>query len=137
MRGWWAGSRVVVNHLQVPGEVAAGGVAGQAMVQPVGVWARPQLMSRARSMAAARWAAPEPVAFGASVAESAVGSANHPGDAAFDHGPVAPVGVGELLGVGEGPGGGEEVVVRVKSDNSAPGGGGAKMTAGHNPCSWM
>ena len=45
-------------------------------------------------------AEPEPVAVGAAVAEPAVGAAYEPGDAAFDHGPVAPVGIDGAVAAG-------------------------------------
>lgn len=66
---------------------------------------------------------PDAVAFDAAVAELAVGSADEPRDAAFDHRAVLPVGVIEDVGARERAGRGEERVVGVQHDHAAVLGG--------------
>jgi hypothetical protein len=55
---------------------------------------------------------------------------DEPGDGAFDHGPVLPVGDVESAGLGEGPGGDEQAVVGVQRDDAPAGGGGAALPLG-------
>jgi hypothetical protein len=94
------------------------------MVQPVGPW-EAEVDHAGEVDPGGAVGEPEPVAVDAAVAESPVGAADEPGDAAFDHGAVLPVCVGEGLGHGEGSGGGEQAMVGVHHDDPAASCGGA------------
>ena len=71
---------------------------------------------------------PDAVAGDAAVADFAAAAAGEPGDGAFDHRAVLPVGLGERGGEGVGSGGGEQVVMDVDLEDLAAGGAGAALT---------